>query len=107
MGGGLKLANEELQHRMAAQRIREAEETGAQAIVTPCQTCCLGLMNGVKETGSRVRVLHLNDVVAAAVCPEISADKLRRRSRRPVRSVLAGPRVGLGLLRPCRAARWP
>jgi len=73
MGGGLKLANEGLQRKMAAQRIREAEETGAQAIVTPCQTCCLGLMNGVKETGSDVRVLHLNDVVAAAVCPEISA----------------------------------
>jgi len=76
MGGGLKLASEGLQHRMAAQRIREAEETGAQAIVTPCQTCCLGLMNGVKETGSSVRVLHLNDVVAAAVCPEVSADKV-------------------------------
>ena len=76
MGGGLKLANEGLQHRMAAQRIREAEETGAQAIVTPCQTCCLGLINGVKETGSRIRVLHLNDVVAAAVCPEVSAEKV-------------------------------
>jgi len=74
MGGGLKLASEGLQHRMAAQRIREAEETGAQAIVTPCQTCCLGLMNGVKETGSSLKVLHLNDVVAAAVCPEVSAD---------------------------------
>ena len=73
MGGGLKLASEGLQHRMAAQRIREAEETGAQAIVTPCQTCCLGLMNGVKETGSSVKVLHLNDVVAAAVCPEVSS----------------------------------
>ena len=76
MGGGLKLANEGLQHRMAAQRIREAEQTGAQAIVTPCQTCCLGLMNGVKETGSSLGVLHLNDVVAAAVCPEVSAEKV-------------------------------
>jgi heterodisulfide reductase subunit D len=73
MGGGLKLADEGLQHKMAAQRIREAEETGAQAIVTPCQTCCLGLMNGVKETGSSVKVLHLNEVVAAAVCPEVSS----------------------------------
>jgi len=73
MGGGLKLANEGLQHRMAAQRIRDAEATGAQAIVTPCQTCCLGLMNGLKETGSAIKVLHLNDVVTAAVCPEISS----------------------------------
>jgi len=73
MGGGLKLANEGLQHQMAARRIREAEETGAQAIVTPCQTCCLGLMNGVKETGSSIRILHLNDVVTASVCPELSS----------------------------------
>ncbi len=83
MGGGLKLASESLQHRMAAQRIREAEETGAQAIVTPCQTCCLGLMNGVKETGSSVKVLHLNDVVAAAVCPEVSADRVAAAFSRP------------------------
>ena len=75
MGGGLKLANEGLQHRMAARRIREAEESGVQAIVTPCQTCCLGLMNGVKETGSGIGVLHLNDVVAASVCPEVSSIK--------------------------------
>ena len=76
MGGGLKLANEGLQHRMGAQRIREAEGTGAEAIVTPCQTCCIGLANGVAETGSGLRVLHLNEVVARAVCPEITAEKV-------------------------------
>jgi heterodisulfide reductase subunit D len=76
MGGGLKLANEGLQHRMAAQRIREAEETGAEAIVTPCQTCCIGLANGVKEIGSGLRVLHLNDVLARAICPEVTSEKV-------------------------------
>jgi len=76
MGGGLKLASEGLQHRMAAQRIREAEATGAQAIVTPCQTCCIGLGNGVKEAGSALRVLHLNDVLARAVCPEVTSENV-------------------------------
>jgi heterodisulfide reductase subunit D len=76
MGGGLKLANEGLQRRMAAQRIREAEETGAEAIVTPCQTCCIGLANGVKAAGSGLRVLHLNDVLAAAVCPEVGSGRV-------------------------------
>jgi heterodisulfide reductase subunit B len=61
---------------MAAQRVREAEKTGAQAIVTPCQTCCIGLGNGVKETGSALRVLHLNDVLALAVCPEVASEKI-------------------------------
>jgi heterodisulfide reductase subunit D len=74
MGGGLKLANEGLQHRMGAERIREAESVGAVAIVTPCQTCCLGLNNGVKETGSPVRVLHLNDVLIRSICPELTSD---------------------------------
>ncbi|HEY6000105.1 MAG TPA: (Fe-S)-binding protein [bacterium] len=76
MGGGLKLANEGLQHRMGAHRIREAEATGASAIVTPCQTCCIGLANGVKETGSPLRVMHLNEVLARAVCPEITPEKV-------------------------------
>ena len=72
MGGGLKLANEDLQHRMGAQRIREAEATGAAAVVTPCQTCCIGLANGVKESGSPLRVTHLNEVLARAVCPDVT-----------------------------------
>jgi heterodisulfide reductase subunit D len=76
MGGGLKLANEGLQHRMAAHRIREAEETGAAAVVTPCQTCCMGLMNGVKETGSSLKVLHLNELLAQAVCPDVTPERV-------------------------------
>jgi len=83
MGGGLKLANEGLQHRMAAHRVREAEETGAEAIATPCQTCCIGLANGVKETGSELRVMHLNELLARAVCPELTPER--------VAAALAGP----------------
>jgi heterodisulfide reductase subunit D len=76
MGGGLKLASEDLQHRMAARRVREAEATGAEAIVTPCQTCLAGLRNGVKEAGAAIRVLHLNDVLAASVCPDVTAERV-------------------------------
>jgi heterodisulfide reductase subunit D len=83
MGGGLKLANEGLQHRMAAHRVREAEATGTEAIVTPCQTCCIGLANGVKETGSELRVMHLNELLARAVCPELTPEQ--------VAAALAGP----------------
>jgi heterodisulfide reductase subunit D len=76
MGGGLKLANEGLQHRMGAQRIREAEAQGAAAIVTPCQTCCIGLANGVRERASALQVMHLNEVLARAVCPQITPQKV-------------------------------
>jgi Fe-S oxidoreductase len=61
---------------MGAQRIREAEETGAAAIVTPCQTCCMGLANGVKEIGSPLRVMHLNEVLARAVCPDVTPERV-------------------------------
>jgi heterodisulfide reductase subunit D len=75
-GGGLKLANEGLQHRMGAHRIREAEATGAEAVVTPCQTCCIGLANGVAETGSQLAVLHLNELLARSVFPEVTRDRV-------------------------------
>jgi heterodisulfide reductase subunit D len=76
MGGGLKLANEGLQHRMAAHRIREAEAAGAEAIVTPCQTCCIGLVNGAKESGSKLGVLHLNELLARALCLELTRERV-------------------------------
>jgi heterodisulfide reductase subunit D len=77
MGGGLKIANPGIQHRMGAERIREAESTGAQAVVTPCQTCYLGLLNGVEETASRMQVHHLNEILVRAVCPGVEHDKVK------------------------------
>ncbi len=76
MGGGLKVAHPEIQHRMSAKRIREAESTGAQAIVTPCQTCYLGLIQGLKETGSAIEIHHLNELLIRSICPEASRDKI-------------------------------
>ena len=55
---------------MAAARVREAEATGAEAIVTPCQTCLQGLLVGKKETGSGMAVLHLNELLIGTLCPE-------------------------------------
>jgi len=70
MGGGLKAVSPEIQHKMAAARVREAEATGAEAIVTPCQTCLQGLLNGKKEASSAMKVLHLNEVIVRSICPE-------------------------------------
>jgi heterodisulfide reductase subunit D len=70
MGGGLKAVSPEIQHKMAAARVREAEATGAEAIVTPCQTCLQGLLNGKKEVSSAMKVFHLNEVLVRSICPE-------------------------------------
>lgn len=77
MGGGLKAANPEIQHKMAAARVREAEATGADAIVTPCQTCYLGLLNGVKEAGSGVKIFHLNELLVRSICPEVTHESVK------------------------------
>lgn len=82
MGGGLKIANPQIQHKMGAARIREAESVGAQAVVTPCQTCYLGLLHGVEEAGSSLPVLHLNDVLARSICPEVSREAVKKAFER-------------------------
>jgi Fe-S oxidoreductase len=61
---------------MGAERIREAESTGAEAIVTPCQTCSLGLMYGVDEAGSGMKVYHLNEIIVRSVCPEVTCEEI-------------------------------
>jgi heterodisulfide reductase subunit D len=76
MGGGLKVANPKIQYKMAGKRIREAESTGAEAIVTPCQTCYLGLLHGIEETGSDMKVYHLNEIIVRSVCPEVSCEEI-------------------------------
>jgi len=81
MGGGLKVVSPEIQHRMAAARIREAQATGARAIVTPCQTCYQGLMNGLEETDSGVRIYHLNELLVRSVCPEVAQDAVEAAFR--------------------------
>jgi len=77
MGGGLKTVSPEIQHKMAEARVREANSTGAEAIVTPCQTCYLGLINGVKEAGSSgMKIFHLNELLMRSLCPDIAHESV-------------------------------
>ena len=76
MGGGLKAVSPEIQNKMAAARIREAESTGAEAVVTPCQTCYQGLLNGLKETDSDMKVYHLNELLVRSICPEAMHERV-------------------------------
>lgn len=79
MGGGLKLMNPGMQHSMAGARIREAGTTGASAIVTPCQTCSMGLQYGVEEISSAMKVYHLNEMLIRSICPEVSSEEIQAR----------------------------
>jgi heterodisulfide reductase subunit D len=76
MGGGLKLARPDLQKKMSASRIKEAETTGAEAVVTPCQTCLMGLTAGAAIASSSLQTFHLNEVLMRSLCPDITAENI-------------------------------
>jgi len=58
-GGPLLSLDAELASRIAADRVREAVEKGAEMIVTPCPTCMLTLKDGAKTAGIRMDVQDL------------------------------------------------
>jgi len=58
-GGGVKSTHGELADKIAADRIKEAEETGAEVLVTACPFCHRGLEDGSKYSGSNLPVIDL------------------------------------------------
>jgi len=58
-GGGVKGSFEELSERIAADRIREAERTGASVLITACPFCHKGLLDGAELVGSKIQVIDL------------------------------------------------
>jgi heterodisulfide reductase subunit D len=58
-GGGVKGSYGELADKIAADRIKEAEVTQADLLVTACPFCHRGLEDGAKSIGSKLSVLDL------------------------------------------------
>jgi heterodisulfide reductase subunit D len=67
VGGGLKMANHDLQEAASVYRIREAEATGAEYLTTPCPTCFSGLSGGAAQAGASIRVRHLAELVSSSM----------------------------------------
>jgi heterodisulfide reductase subunit D len=66
-GGGLKAGFPDIQNQMAQERIRDAEKTGAQRLVTTCPFCYQGLQIGVTAINSAVKIADLTEIVARAM----------------------------------------
>lgn len=58
-GGGVKSSYGDMADEIAANRIQEAEETGAGILVTACPFCHRGLEDGAKYSGSDMPVVDL------------------------------------------------
>ncbi len=65
-GGGVPESNPEFGAWTAAQRVAEAEATGAQAIVTACPGCRRMLSQAADQAGSALRVLDIVELLAPA-----------------------------------------
>ncbi|MBA7686534.1 putative iron-sulfur-binding oxidoreductase FadF [subsurface metagenome] len=66
-GGGLKSGFPDLALEIAVDRIREAEETGADILTTTCPFCLNNLLDAAKEVNSKIKVMELLELVNQAI----------------------------------------
>ena len=68
-GGGYKSQYNDMAVNIAAERIRDAEETGAEILVTCCPFCVVNLTQGAKQIGSKIKVMDLSEVLLKVTAP--------------------------------------
>ena len=66
-GGGVNESNPEFSLWTANERIKEAEATGAEAIVTACPWCEKNFNDAIQESGSKLKVYDIIELVDKAV----------------------------------------
>lgn len=66
-GGGLKSGYPDIQNRMAQERVREAEGTGASELVSCCPFCYQGLQVGIGAVDSALVAKDLTNLVIEAM----------------------------------------
>src|SRR4030043_508670 len=66
-GGGVKEAYPEFAIWTAADRIREAKSIGAEAIVSACPWCTQNFRDTIKETGEKLKVFDVIELVQKSI----------------------------------------
>jgi len=72
-GGGYKSQFNEFAVNIAAKRVKEAMETGAERIITTCPFCVLNLQAGAKQLGANIKVMDLAELLVEATNPPATA----------------------------------
>jgi Fe-S oxidoreductase len=66
-GGGVSESNPDFSIWTANERIKEAEATGAEAIVTACPWCIKNFKDAVRESGSSLKVFDIVELLEKAI----------------------------------------
>jgi len=69
-GGGFRIAFPDVQARVAVKRVQDAEETGADYIVSGCPFCYAGIQTAISSVGSDIKMMDLTEIVAMALQEE-------------------------------------
>ena len=66
-GGGVKSAFPEFALKTAKNRIEEAEDTGAELIVSACPFCATNLNDGIVEKGANLKFYDISELLLMAI----------------------------------------
>ena len=66
-GAGVKSAFPEMALNTSKSRIREAEDTGADIIVSACPFCSTNLKDGISESGSKLKYYDISELLLMAL----------------------------------------
>ncbi|MFX1279571.1 MAG: (Fe-S)-binding protein [Promethearchaeota archaeon] len=66
-GGGVKKGFSDLALEIAKSRIQEAEDTGAELLVSMCPFCYRNLADAIKDLGSSLKMVDLTDLINQAL----------------------------------------
>ncbi len=66
-GGDMEMIDHELSVRISSHLIEETEEKGGEILLTACQQCKRMILNGVKEKGSRIKVMDISELIERVI----------------------------------------
>jgi heterodisulfide reductase subunit D len=66
-GGGLKAGFSDIQNKMAQERVKDAEKTGAAHLVSTCPFCYQGLQIGINAVQSKLKMTDLTELVSLSM----------------------------------------
>jgi len=84
-GGGLKSGYPDVQNKMAQRRVQEAQETGAEELVSACPFCYQGLNVGITAMESPLIMRDISFLVEKSLIDEAPPKKEKkvRKTRKP------------------------